>query len=177
MLKIENVVGDHPLPPKIEKTVRDVVGTVPREHLRGLDRLRIVQTINAPRLRNLETKGLPGLYHPKQGPQAAWIEIALESLLPSNQRWHKRIVAKLSLKSNLAALLLSLIGQHHFLTLRHSYKKTQLEPSVRAYTQKYLKKWAESQGGLRARLFKPLQPTLEKWAKSLQKRGLKERKR
>jgi hypothetical protein len=150
-VKIENATEQSSLPPKLERTIESVLASVPREHLRGLERIRFVGQINHPRLRGLEIANLPGLYHPKQGPQPAWLEISLEALLPTSQAWHKRLLAKLSLKSNLATLLFSLIGQHHFLTLRHSYKKTQLEPSVRAYT-------------------------LERWAKNLQRRSQAERK-
>jgi hypothetical protein len=175
-VKIENATDNQGLPRRLESTIQGVLASVPREHLRGLDCIRIVNLINNPRLRNIDVANLPGLYHPKQGPQSAWLEISLQALLPASASWHKRLMAKLSLKSNLAALLFSLIGQHHFLTLRHSYKKTQLEPSVRAYTQKHLRLWAEKQGGLRMRLFKPFQPTLERWARSLQRKGLAAKK-
>jgi hypothetical protein len=175
-VKIENNTENQSLPPKLEKTIQSVLAAVPREHLRGLERIRIVGQINNPRLRSMEVGNLPGLYYPKQGPQPAWIEISLQALLPSSRPWHKRLLANLSLKSNLATLLFSLIGQHHFLTLRHSYKKTQLEPSVRAYTQKHLRLWAEKQSGLRMKLLKPIQPTLEKWAKSLQRKSLAAKK-
>jgi hypothetical protein len=175
-VKIENATERPSLPHRFESTIQSVLSSVPREHLRGLERVRVVASISHQRLRNVDVANLPGLYHPKQGPQPAWIEISLQALLPSATPWHKRLLAKLSLKSNLATLLFSLVGQHHFLTLRHSYKKTQLEPSVRAYTQKHLRLWAERQNGWRTRLLKPLQPTLEKWAKSLQKKSLAAKK-
>jgi len=175
-VKIENASETQTLPAKFEKTIQGVLASVPREHLRGLERVRIVERISNPRLRNVDLSNLPGLYHPKQGAQTAWVEISLQALLPASSPWHKRLVANLSLKSNLAALMFSLIGQHHFLTLRHSYKKTQLEPSVRAYTQKHLRLWAEKQSGLRTRLLKPLQPTLERWARALQRKSLEAKK-
>jgi hypothetical protein len=98
-------------------------------------------------------------------------------LLPGNKPIHKRIIPRLSFKGNLAAIIFSLVGQHYHMTLRHSLKKTQLEPAVRIYTEKQLKAWNEKQHSLRARLFKPLQPTLERWAKGLQKRATAEKKK
>jgi hypothetical protein len=75
------------------------------------------------------------------------------------------------------ALVFSLVAQHYHLTLKHSLKKTQLEPAVRAYTEKQLKAWNEKKHSFRAKLFKPLQPTFERWAKALQKRAAAEKKR
>ena len=87
------------------------------------------------------------------------------------------MVPRLSFKSNLVALVFSLVAQHYHITLKHSLKKTQLEPAVRAYTEKQLKAWNEKKHSFRAKLFKPLQPTFERWAKSLQKRAAAEKKR
>src|SRR5438128_7548314 len=98
-------------------------------------------------------------------------------LLPGNKPVHKRLVPRLSFKGNLTATLFSLFGQHYHLTLRHSLKKTQLEPAVRIYTEKQLKLWNEKKHSWRARLFKPLQPTFERWAKGLQKRAAAEKKK
>jgi hypothetical protein len=75
------------------------------------------------------------------------------------------------------ALVFSLVGQHYHLTLKHSLKKTQLEPAIRQYTERQLKAWNEKKHTFRARLFKPLQPTFERWAKSLQKRAAAEKKK
>jgi hypothetical protein len=170
-LKIENNLEKQKLPRKAEESIAKVLSLVPREHLRGLERLRLVDRITDARLSGAQTAKLPGLYHPKQGPQGAWIEVAVDALIPSAKPFHKRVLPRLYFKANLAAVILSLIGQHYYLTLRHSVKKERLEPSVRAYTEKYLKKWSESEHNLRTRLFKPLQPTFERWARSLQKRA------
>jgi hypothetical protein len=89
----------------------------------------------------------------------------------------KRIMPRLSFKGNLAAIIFSLTGQHYYLTLRHSIKRGQIESAVRAYTEKHLRIWHERQHTLRSRLFKPFQPTLERWGRSLQKRAAAERKR
>jgi hypothetical protein len=125
----------------------------------------------------MQTSELPGLYHPRQGAKGPWLEIAIGVLLPANKPFLKRLVPRLSLKGNLAAIVFSLVGQHYHLTLRHSLKKTQLEPAVRLYTEKQLKAWNEKKHNFRARLFKPLQPTLERWAKGLQKRAAAEKKK
>lgn len=165
------------LPSNVKQQVSSVLEILPREHLRGIDRVRIVDSINDPRIKvSLKTE-IPGLYHPRQGTQPAWLEIAANSLLPQQQGFHKRLMSKLSFKSNIAALTISLVGQHYHLTMRHSLKKGQLEPAIRVYTEKHLKLWSNKQSGWRTRLFKPLQPTFEKWAKSLQRQAAKEKKK
>jgi hypothetical protein len=175
-MKIELQTGTK-LPSGVRKHLSSVLDTLPREHLRGIDRIRIVDSINDPRIRVPQKIDLPGLYHPRQGTQPAWIEIAANSLLPRGQAFHKRLMSKLSFKSNVAALTISLVGQHYHLTMRHSLKKGQLEPAIRAYTEKHLKSWGAQQSGWRTRLFKPLQPTFERWAKSLQRQAAKERRK
>ena len=169
--KIENSSGRQKLPSGTEQIIRKIIDTVPKEHLRGIDRVRLVDTINDPRLRQANVTRLPGLYHPRQGSQPAWLEIALDVLLPKSVPLHKRLIPRLSFKANLAAVIFSLVGQHHYLTLRHSVKKGQLESSIRLYTERQLKRWNEREHSLRARLFKPLQPTFERWARSLQRRA------
>ncbi len=171
--KIENSSSRQKLPAGTEDVIRKVLSTLPKEHLRGIDRVRLVDSINDPRLRNTQKNlsQLPGLYHPRQGAQAAWIEVALDVLLPKNTPVYKRLLPKLSYKANMAAVIFSLVGQHHYLTLRHSIKRGQLESSIRLYTERQLKKWNEKEHTLRARLFKPLQPTFERWARSLQRRA------
>lgn len=165
------------LPSNVKEQVSSVLEALPREHLRGIERVRIVDSINDSRIRIPQRTELPGLYHPRQGAQPAWIEIAANSLLPPSQAFHKRLMSKLSFKSNIAALTISLVAQHYHLTMRHSLKKGQLEPAIRAYTEKHLKLWGDKQSGWRARVFKPLQPTFERWAKSLQRQAAKEKKK
>lgn len=166
------------LPGKTQSQIEKILECLPREHLRGLERIRIVDNINDPRLKNLQQRtDLPGLYHPKQGAQAAWLEVAAGVLLPRSRPLMKRIMPRLSFKGNLAAIIFSLAGQHYYLTLRHSIKRGQIESAVRAYTEKHLRIWHERQHTLRSRLFKPFQPTLERWGRSLQKRAAAERKR
>ena len=175
-IKIENA-STAKLPRHTIAQIEKIIETLPREHLRGVDRLRLVDTISDPRLRIPQASQLPGLYHPRQGTQPAWLEIATAVLLPHSKPFFKRLLPRLSFKGNLASVIFSLAGQHYYLTLRHSIKKGQIEPSVRAYTEKYLKLWSEKQHSLRTRLFKPLQPTFERWARSLQRQASKERKR
>lgn len=175
-IKIENL-SRAKLPRQTEAHIQKILDTLPREHTRGIDRLRLVDSINDPRLRTTQKTALPGLYHPRQGAQQAWLEISTDALLPPGKPLHKRLMPRLSFRGNLAALIFSLVGQHYYMTLRHSVKRGQLESSVRAYTEKYLRLWSEQQHTLRTRLFKPFQPTLERWARSLQRRAATERKK
>jgi len=168
------------LPRQTQTHLEAILDSLPREHLRGIERLRLVDQIIDPRLRTTVKAAaaeLPGLYHPRQGKQQAWLEVAVGALLPRSQPLLKRVVPRLSFKGNLAAVVFSLVGQHYYLTLRHSIKRGQLETAVRTYTEKQLRRWQEQQHSLRARLFRPLQPTLERWGRALQKRAATEKKR
>ncbi|HEV2916097.1 MAG TPA: hypothetical protein VGX92_22645 [Pyrinomonadaceae bacterium] len=168
------------LPRQTQSHIEAILDSLPREHLRGLERLRMVDRIADPRLKSALKAGaadLPGLYHPRQGKQGAWLEVALETILPRSKPFLKRLMPRLSFKGNLAAVIFSLVGQHYYLTLRHSIKRGQLETAVRTYTEKQLRRWQEQQHSFRARLFKPLQPTLERWGRALQKRAAAEKKR
>lgn len=176
-IRIENQY-EGPLPKGTLQQIEDAFETLPREHTRGIERIRLVPFINDPRIRGqFQASELPGLYHPRQGPKGAWLELAVNVLLTPDKPFHKRIIPRMSFKSNIVALVFSLVGQHYHFTLKHSLKKTQLEPAVRQYTEKQLKLWNEKKHSLRARLFKPLQPTFERWAKSLQKRAAAEKKK
>src|SRR5213078_3659747 len=176
-VKIENQY-EGKLPRNTLKNIESALASVPREHLRGIERLRLVSVITEPRAR-VAAKGtdLPGLYHPRQGTQGAWFEVAIAPLISANKPFHKRIIPRLSFKGNLAAVVFSLVGQHYYLTLRHSVKRGAIEASVRAYVEKQLKQWNEAQHKIRAKLFKPIQPTLERWSKSLAKKAAAEKKK
>ena len=176
-IRIENQY-EGALPKGAIEQVEGALESLPREHTRGIERVRLVSYISDPRIKGqFQATELPGLYHPRQGSKGPWLEIAINVLLPADKPFHKRIVPRLSFKSNLVALVFSLVGQHYHLTLRHSLKRTQLEPAVRMYTEKQLKAWNEKKHSFRAKLFKPLQPTFERWAKSLQKRAVAEKKK
>lgn len=176
-IRIENQY-EGPLPKGTLQQIEDAFESLPREHTRGIERIRLVPFITDPRIRGqFQATELPGLYHPRQGPKGAWLELAVNVLLTPDKPFHKRIIPRMSFKSNIVALVFSLIGQHYHFTLKHSLKKTQLEPAVRQYTEKQLKAWNERKHTFRARLFKPLQPTFERWAKSLQKRAAAEKKK
>ena len=176
-IKIENQY-EGKLPRKTVVNIESALDSVPREHLRGIERLRLVDVITDPRAK-VAAKGtdLPGLYHPRQGNQGAWFEVAIAPLTQTNKPIHKRIIPRLSFKGNLVAVVFSLIGQHYYLTLRHSVKRGAIEASVRAYVEKHLKKWNEEQHKIRAKIFKPIQPTLERWGKSLAKKAAAEKKK
>jgi len=176
-IRIENQY-EGALPKGALEQIESAFDSLPREHTRGIERIRLVPYITDPRIKGqFQATELRGLYHPRQCPKGAWLEIAVNVLLPSDKPFHKKIIPRLSFKSNLVALVFSLVAQHYHLTLKHSLKKTQLEPAVRAYTEKQLKAWNEKKHSFRAKLFKPLQPTFERWAKALQKRAAAEKKR
>ncbi|MBA2620160.1 MAG: hypothetical protein H0U87_03055 [Acidobacteria bacterium] len=174
-IKIENQ-SSIALPKGAEESVQNIIAFIPTEHLRGLEKLRLVDFIKLPQMKNspVPIKGdLPGLYHPRTQNQAAWLEISVGALLQPTEKFAKRWMAKTSFKSNLAGLVFSLVGQHYYLTLRHSVKKTNLEPQIRQYAQKNLKDWSEknSVNSKRAKFFKPLRPYMERWAKWLNKKA------
>ena len=102
-VKIENQYTGK-LPRNTLVNIESALASVPREHLRGIERLRLVSVITEPRAR-LAAKGsdLPGLYHPRQGNQGAWFEVAITPLTSANKPFHKRIIPRLSFKGNLAA--------------------------------------------------------------------------
>jgi hypothetical protein len=84
-------------PKDTESTVDRVLKFVPIEHLRGLEKVKLVDFINDPRLKNLDVplKGdLPGLYHPKAGNQNAWLEISMGALLQPTEGFAKKWMAK-----------------------------------------------------------------------------------
>ena len=98
-------------------------------------------------------------------------------MVQAHKPFHKRIIPRLSFKGNLVAVLFSLVGQHYYLTLRHSVKRGAIEAQVRAYVEKQLKQWNEEQHKIRVKIFKPIQPTLERWGKSLAKKQAAEKKK
>ena len=179
-IKIENQ-SSIDLPKETEANIRKITSFLPIEHQRGLEKIRLVDFIKTPQLKDMPViKGdLPGLYHPKAGNQNAWLEISAGALLQPTEKFAKRWMAKTSFKSNLAGLIFSLVGQHYYFTLKHSVKKQNLEPQVRQYAQKNLKEWSEkqSENSKRAKFFKPFRPYLERWAKWLNKKAAQSQKK
>jgi hypothetical protein len=150
---------------KVEK----VLDIVPAEHLRGLSKIVVVDTITEPRLSATQRATLPALYHPKMAGQSAWAEVSLSVLAPK-EKFPKRLLTRLALKSNLAQVVLSLVAQHYHLTLSKGVKKGLLEPAIKSYVEKHFEKWREKEGGLRVKLLKPFKPQLDKFAKKLAKK-------
>jgi len=180
-LKIENQAS-FALPKDTEEQIYKILDYLPTEHVRGLEKVKIVDYINDPRLQKMDVplKGdLPGLYHPKMGNQNAFMEISAGALLQPTEGFAKKWMAKQSFKGNIAGLIFSLVGQHYYLTLRHSVKKQGIESQVRQYAEKNLKAWSEKQNvnSFRAKLFKPLRPYIERWAKWLNKKAAKAQKK
>lgn len=169
------------LPKGTDENINKILDFIPIEHLRGVEKIKLVDFIDDPRLKNLDVpmKGdLPGLYHPKMGNQNAWLEMSMGALLQPTEGFVKRWMAKSSFKSNLAGLIFSLVGQHYHLTLKHSVKKQNLEPQIRQYAEKNLRTWSEQQNAnsIRAKIFKPFRPLLERWAKWLNKKAAQAQK-
>ncbi|GIU82630.1 MAG: hypothetical protein D6687_06100 [Acidobacteria bacterium] len=179
-IRIENQ-SSLELPKDTEKIIKDVLEFLPSEHIRGVEKVRLVDFIKPPQVKvDLPIKGdLPGLYHPKVGGQAAWFEVSMGALLQPTESFAKRWMAKSTFKGNLAALLFSLAGQHYFLTMKHSVKKQSLESQVRQYTEKNLREWGELQQSktIRGRLFKPLRPYLERLSRWLSKKAIELQKK
>ena len=133
-LRIENT-SSLKLPKDTEGTINKVLDFLPVEQYRGVERVKLVDFITDPRLKNLETpiKGdIPGLYHPRVQNQAPWFELSMVALLMPTEGFVKKFMAKSSFKGNLAGLIFSLVGQHYYMTLRHSVKKGGLEQIGRA---------------------------------------------
>ena len=180
-IKIENQAG-FDLPAYTDQQIQKALDFLPIEHLRGIEKVKLVDFINDPRLKNLNApvKGdLPGLYHPKQGNQPAWLEMSMGALLQPTEGFAKRWMAKSSFKSNLAGMLFGLVGQHYFLTFKHSVKRQNLEPQIRQYAEKNLREWGEgqNQNSFRAKLFKPLRPSIERLARWLNKKAAENQKK
>lgn len=180
-IKIENQ-SSLDLPKGAELHIRQVLDYVPIEHMRGLEKVKLVDFINDPRLKNVDIpmKGdLPGLYHPKQGNQNAFLEMSMGALLQPTEGFAKRWMAKTSFKANVAGLIFSLVGQHYHFTLKHSIKKQSLEPQIRQYAERQLRAWSEQQNknSIRAKIFKPFRPMLERWAKWLNKKAAQSQKK
>jgi hypothetical protein len=176
-LRIENQAS-FDLPKDTDEQIHKLLDFLPTEQTRGLEKIKLVDFINDPRLQKMDVpiKGdLPGLYHPKMGNQNAFFEVSMGALLQPTEKFAKKWMAKQSFKSNLAGLVFSLVGQHYYLTLRHSVKRQNIESQVRQYAEKNLKAWGEKQqnnNSFRAKLFKPLRPYIERWAKWLNKKAV-----
>jgi len=180
-LRIENQ-STLALPKGALEQIEKALEFLPIEHQRGLDRVRLVDFINDPRLKNMDVpmKGdLPGLYHPRVQNQNAWLELSMGALLQPTEGWSKRWMAKSSFKSNVAGLIFSLVGQHYYFTFKHSVKKQSLEPQIRHYAEKNLREWSEKQNkdSFRAKLFKPARPYIERLAKWLNKKAAENQKK
>lgn len=169
------------LPKGTEENINNILKFLPGEHLAGLDKVKLVDFIKIPKGVNAPITGdLPGLYHPKVQNTKPYLEVSMGALLKPTEGFAAKLMAKQGFKGNLAGILFSLVGQHYYLTLRHSVKKTNLEPQIRQYAEKNLKSWSGTQqnkNSFRAKLFKPLQPVFERLAKWLNKKAMAAQKR
>ncbi len=175
-VKIENKATIK-LPRKTEETIQSAFDVIPKEHLRGLNKIVLVDRVMPDsRLPIPNAADLPGLYHPKQGNIQPWHEIAVGRLLTANG-FFQRIAARLNFRPSLAFVVFSLQAQHYHLNMTYGIKKHQLETSIRTYAEKHHQIWRERQAGWRAKLFKPLRPLFEKLARRVQKWQRAEQKR
>lgn len=179
-LKIDNQ-STIDLPKGALENIQKALDFLPIEHQRGLEKIKLVDFINDPRLKNMDVpmKGdLPGIYHPRIQNQAAWLELSMGALLQPTEGWAKRWMAKSAFKSNLAGLIFSLVGQHYHFTLKHSVKKQNLEPQIRKYAETNLREWSEKQNAnsIRAKIFKPVRPYVERLAKWLNRKAVQTKK-
>ena len=171
MIKIEDTLQNK-YSKIISGIVKDAIGHLPREHTIGISKVKIVDEITLPKSNAAAAKAkLPGLYHPRQGPYMAWIELSLNSFIPLSEASYKRIMYRLSLRANTTSTLFALVGQHYFMTLRHSVKKPHIEAFIKDYTYKQLQTYRAHRYKFRYRLTKPIQPYLEKLVRSLNKKA------
>jgi hypothetical protein len=147
----------------LEAQIEKALDCVPVEHLRGFGRVRVVDRIDDPRLPKAQTEQLPILYHPRiPGTPSAFGEIALAVVFPTESFINRKPI--------IAQYVLTLVAQHYLFTLTSRKKRGgEIERAARDYVQKYFNVWRERQGGLRARLFRPLVPYIEKWQKSIRR--------
>jgi hypothetical protein len=179
-VRVENA-SSIALPKNTEENIRRILDFLPTEQYRGIERIRLVDFIDDPRLKNMDVpmKGdLPGLYHPREGMRQPWLEMSMGALLQPTESFMKKFMAKSAFKGNLAGLIFSLVGQHYFLTQKHSIRRNALEPQIRQYAEKNLRAWseAENKDSVRAKIFKPFRPMLERWAKWLNKKAAEAKK-
>lgn len=166
------------LPKNTLENIHELLDYLPLEHRRGIETLTLVDFINESGLK--ESKGdfkdnLPYMYRPRVQNKSARMEISLMALLKPLGNFTERWMAKSSFKSSLASAIFVMVGQHYYLTMKHSVKKDNLQAKIQKYATDNLRSWSEEQSekSWRGRLFKPLRPLMERWAKWLNKRAAK----
>ena len=180
------------VPDHTEDKIREILDFLPAEHIRGIDRIILVDFIDDTGLQ--EYKGdyrdnLPYSYFPaikgkvpsRSGRvesinKPARMEISMMKLINPLGKFHERWMAKSSFNSSLASALFVMVGQHYYLTLQRATKKqdqAKLQTQIQRYAEQNLKKWGEEQSdkSWRGRLFKPIRPYMERWARWLNKRA------
>src|SRR5215831_15847706 len=124
-IKVENKATIK-LPKKTEETIQSVFDVVPKEHMRNLNKIVLVDRVAPDSRIQLPVVGvleLPGIYHPRQENLQRWLEIARGALLTMSEGFFKMLAARLNFKAELAYLVLSLQAQHYHLTVSHGIKK------------------------------------------------------
>ena len=170
-IKVENQASVVAPVKNLDEQIQRALECVPVEHLRGLGRVVLVDRIEDPRLDKSLTENLPVLYRPRMPGQASAAgEIALAVVFPADANWFKKLMMRGQARALVAQLALSIAAQHYLVTLSSRKKKgAGIERATREYVEKYFSVWRDRQGGVRAKLFKPLIPYLERWQKSARK--------
>ena len=168
------------LPKNTEESIHGILDFLPLEHRRGIEKLTLVDFIEEGGLK--EAKGdfkdnLPYMYYPRMQNKSARMEISMMSLLKPLGKFSERWMAKSSFKSSMASAIFVMVGQHYYLTMKHSVKKDNLQAKIQRYAQDNLRKWSEiqSEKSWRGRIFKPLRPLMERWAKWLNKKAVQKK--
>lgn len=174
-IKVENKSSIKLNEKKLLNHIHTVLTSVPSAHLRGIASIVLVDRIEDPNINPSLRNELPGLYHPRIAGSPIWLEIAVQTLRHDHSLI-KRLFRRMSFKSNVTTTLLSLIGQHYYLTLSHGVKRSQVEQAVAAYVDKHVTVFVNSQKSLRYRILRILRPTLEKLTRKLRNRYLSELK-
>ena len=93
-IRIENA-ATIPLPKDVDASINKVLDFLPIEQTRGIEKIKLVDYINDPRLKNMDvpiTGDLPGLYHPRVGNQAPWLEMSMAALLQPTESFVKKFM-------------------------------------------------------------------------------------
>lgn len=175
-IKVE-ILTNSKAPTDLDKLVNQIFDIVPKEHTRGISKVVVVNEIKDPRLLAVTTQPQPILYHPKTPGAQAFVELALDFFLAKGEGMVKRLTARLNFKTQVAGALLAAIGQHYHFTYSHGIKKANYEVPVRQYIDKHIKIWGEKNVNWRTKLFKPLQPLVQRLDKWLRKKMAQEQKK
>lgn len=186
-VKIENH-SSLELPKGWEDIINEAFDYVPREDVRGVDRVVLVDFIkvNDARIKEAKPKGdTPALFHPREQHKSPWFEISAAALLMPTENWSKKMLAKKTFRFNLTRLVFLLAGYNSQLLpaqlarQRQPPKPEQIQARAAQYGEKKFAEWQKEnvKPNWQTKLFGPLRPFVERWAKSLNEKALNAQKR